>query len=115
MPPCTASPPQTLVDALQKASRYLTLGRMSSGAAGSGDMTRGLSPTQSSLLPLAEAVAEAAEEEAKAGNKAAEEAPRHRQPRRQLKTKAVQVIVGAVRGAPATYAVRRDTSCPTAP
>ena len=29
-------PPQTLVDAFQKASRYLTLGRMSSGAAGSG-------------------------------------------------------------------------------
>jgi hypothetical protein len=29
-------PPPTLVDAFQKASRYLTLGRMSSGAAGSG-------------------------------------------------------------------------------
>ena len=76
-----------------------------------GDMTRGRSLTQSSLSPLAEA----GEEDTKAGNVAAEEARRHRQPRRQLKTKAAQAIVGAVRGAPATYAVRRDTSCQAVP
>jgi hypothetical protein len=79
---------------------------MSSGAAGSRDMTRGRSLTQSSLSPLAEAAAEAEEEDTKAGNVAAEEARRHCQPRRQLKTKAAQAIVGAVRDAPATYAVR---------
>ncbi len=78
-------------------------------------MTRGLSPTHFSLSPLAEAVAEAEEEDTKAGNVEAEEARRHRQPRRQLKTKAAQAIVGAVRDAPATYAVRRDTLCPTVP
>jgi hypothetical protein len=55
-------------------------------------MTRRLSLTQSSLLPLAEAD----EKDAKAGDRTPEGAPRHRQLMRLLMTKAAHAIVGAV-------------------